>query len=324
MHSSCGHGFVRSSSIAGSVLDGHVRAARLTCLFVTCRVVVRFGAAMAHYPPRATYGPRVLDDFEFVWLLSGSARWECGDLELPLRPGTLLLARPGMRHRFAWDPRRPTVHAYVHFSVPSLGSLPAPSSWPVTRALTPADPMAALCRYLVWLSRTPGAATAARTNDVVGWLLDLFVAGPLPADEAVNGLPEHVERLVDHVQSAWRSGTGEARALSLAELATAARVSSGHLSRLFRERFAVGPVAAIELVRLARAATLLQRSNLSVGAVSESCGFANPFHFSRRFSSAYGVSPRAYRTNHGEADPLEPVVRAGLLPLAHRLLFEEA
>ncbi|MBM7790777.1 helix-turn-helix domain-containing protein [Tenggerimyces flavus] len=291
---------------------------------MTCRVVVRFGVAVAHYPPKATYGPRVLDDFEFVWMLSGSARWECGDLDLPLRPGTLLLARPGMRHRFAWDPRRPTAHAYAHFSVPSRGLLPAPDTWPLTRALTPADPMAALCRYLLWLSRTPGPATAERANDMVGCLLDLFVAGPLPSDESVDGLPEHVERLVDHVQSAWRSGSGEARALSLAELATAARVSSGHLSRLFRERFAVGPVAAIELVRLARAATLLQRSNLSVGAVSESCGFANPFHFSRRFSSAYGASPRAYRAASGEADPLEPVVRAGLLPLAHRLLLEDA
>jgi transcriptional regulator GlxA family with amidase domain len=93
---------------------------------------------------------------------------------------------------------------------------------------------------------------------------------------------------------------------------------------VFRAEYAVGPVAAVELVRLARAATLLQRSNLTVGAVATACGFANPFHFSRRFRATYGVPPRTYRRTQTADDPLAPVARAGLLALAHRLLVENA
>jgi transcriptional regulator GlxA family with amidase domain len=104
-------------------------------------------------------------------------------------------------------------------------------------------------------------------------------------------------------------------------MAAAAQVSPGHLARLFRQRFGTGPVAAVELIRLARAATLLQRSSLTVGAIAEACGFANPFHLSRRFRVAYGVPPRGYRASP-HLDPLEPVRRAGLIPLARQLLVD--
>lgn len=156
---------------------------------------------------------------------------------------------------------------------------------------------------------------------VLGWLLDLFVRGPVPDDVAADaGLSPHLRRLADSVAAAWRNdGT---RPLSLGELAAAAGVSPGHLSRLFRAEYSVGPVAAMELVRLARAATLLQRSNLTVAAVANACGFSSPFHFSRRFRAVYDVPPRTYRSAHATDDPHEPLTRAGVLRLARRLLAD--
>jgi AraC family transcriptional regulator len=282
------------------------------------RVRVRNGPAVAHYPPGATLGPRVLPCFEFVWMLHGEATWQHtrGDQEptnVPLRPGLLLLSRPDLREHYAWDPDHACAHAYVSFYAEHAGDH---RGWPTTRELS--EPLAALCRYLLWLSSADSAAAPARTVDVLGWLLDLFVNGPL-GDEGDAALPEHVLRLGDHLRAAWRAGP--ARPSSLDEMAAAAQVSPGHLARLFRQRFGTGPVAAVELIRLARAATLLQRSSLTVGAVAEACGFANPFHFSRRFRTAYGVPPRVYRTSLAP-DPLDPVRRAGLVPLARQLLTD--
>jgi AraC family transcriptional regulator len=296
-------------------------------------VVVRTGPEVAHYPPGATFGPRTLIDYEFVWLLAGSARWACDEpsrtpaeppTRLHLRPGTLLLARPGMRDRFTWDPTRASLHAFVHFRVDEadIATLGPPETWPISRALTPGDPLAALCRYSLWLGRgAPYPGQNDRTADVLGFLLDLFVRGPVPADDAGDPIHPHLARLADHIRTTWRDGG--TKPLALAEMATAAGISTGHLSRLFRAEYAVGPVAAIEMVRLARRATLLQRSNLAVGAVASACGFANPFHFSRRFRAVYGVPPRTYRTDRGSDDPLAPLTPAGLLPLAHRLHVED-
>ncbi|MEV4619172.1 helix-turn-helix transcriptional regulator [Asanoa sp. NPDC049573] len=274
-------------------------------------VRVRNGPAVAHYPPGATLGPRVLPCFEFVWMLTGRASWQRTDGDrqrLELRPGQLLLTRPGFAEHFTWDPDRPCTHAYVTFYVDEHGPLGDPETWPLHRTLA-ADPLPALCGYLLRVGEP-------RTTQVLAWLLDLFVAGPLP-DEADDELPEHVTRLVDHLRAAWHDGPF--RPLDLAELAAAAHVSPGHLARLFRERYGRGPVGAVELVRLARAAVLLERSNLSVAAISDACGFVNPFHFSRRFRTAYGVAPRDYRTGH-PIEPLEPVRQAGLLPIARRVL----
>ena len=68
-----------------------------------------------------------------------------------------------------------------------------------------------------------------------------------------------------------------------------------------------GRWAAFELLRLARAATLLTRSNLSVAAVAEDCGFANPYHFSRRFHRTYGQPPGRYRRAATRLEPTEPL-----------------
>ncbi|WP_020578483.1 helix-turn-helix transcriptional regulator [Actinopolymorpha alba] len=290
---------------------------------MTCRLRVPVGAEVAHYPPGATYGPRTLVDFEFVWLLHGSAWWDCGDTRFRLRPGTLLLARPGMRDHFVWDSERGSSHAYVHFHLADAGDLGAPDSWPLTRPIGPSDsatsvaPLAALCGYALWLGSSRSPAMLDRTADVVAWLLDLFVRGPMPTTDAAEALPSHLTRLAAQIRRAWRDGG--IRPLTLAELAAAAGVSPGHLSRMFRKEYAIGPVAAIELIRLVRAATLLQRSNLTVGAVAAACGFANPFHFSRRFRVVYGVPPRTYRTSHNAEDPHQPLSRSGLLVLAHHL-----
>jgi transcriptional regulator GlxA family with amidase domain len=53
----------------------------------------------------------------------------------------------------------------------------------------------------------------------------------------------------------------------------------------------------VRRVRLDRAATLLAHSNYTIAQVAEMCGFANPFHFSRRFKEAFGQSPSEVRVN---------------------------
>lgn len=279
---------------------------------------------VAHYPPGATYGPRQMQDFAFVWLLRGSAEWHyhesSGDEHTHLlEPGTLLLVRPGMHHHFRWDREQASVHAFTHFLLDDVTPLGRPETWPLVRTLSASHPMGALCRYLLWLGSTPSGHTRQRMAEVVGWLIDLFVNGPFPDEE--DHLPDHLHRLVDQLRVIWHRG--QMRPVNLREMADAAGISAGHLARIFRQRFGTGPVAALELIRLARAATLLRRSNLSVAAVANACGYSNAFHFSRRFHVIYGASPRSYRHRTPPDDPLEPVRSAHLLPLAQRLLFEE-
>jgi AraC-like DNA-binding protein len=261
----------------------------------------RYGPALADYPPGSTYGPHVNNDFEFVWVLSGTARWLRLDepQDLVLAPGGLLLIRPGMRFALHWDRRVPSRHGYVHFEVAAPG---ATAGWPLVRDTATPAPFDGLLRYLVWLGTEAGPAWRARTEDVLGALLRTFVWGPLP-DPARRAEPPALAAALDHVRDAW---AGRVRPVSTTELAAAARVSTGHLSRLFRRHLAIGPVSGLELVRLARARTLLLRSNLNVTQVAWDCGFDDPLHFSRRFRAAHGMPPREYRASGGAGVPPDP------------------
>lgn len=270
---------------------------------------------MAEYPPGATFGPRTLHDFEFVWLYHGAATWRWNDRAEQLTPGVLLLARPGMRDRFDWDASRSSQHGYAHFDVLDTGTLPPPDTWPIVRELRPDGPVPGLIRYLLWLVKEPAAGWRERAEEVLALLVSLFVRGPLPEASPDSQLPGQLEAVLDYVRGRWSAG--ELCTFGLAELAAVGSVSEGHLCRLARKHFGMGLVSALELLRLDRARTLLARTNLSVREVGEVCGFASPFHFSRRFRAEYGAPPRSYRkaADAGESRSIGPT----LLPLARQI-----
>lgn len=285
-------------------------------------LVPRLGPAVADYPPGSTFGPRDARTYEFVWLLSGSATWHWDDMRVPLTPGTLLLVRPGMRDSFRWDPRRPTRHAYVHFTLsgPGPGQLNPRSAersasvdgtlWPVVRDLGGRpDPMGALCQYLIWLGAACPPAWQDQARETLRLLVRTFLDGPRPSGPGPAAeLPPPIVAAVTAVRAAWADGV--ARPVPLGELADAAGVSVSTLCRVFQRQFGIGPVAALERLRLARAEPLLWMSNLSLQAIAVQCGFADAYHFSRRFRAVYGLAPSAFRAATPDTAPRPPVPAA--------------
>lgn len=256
---------------------------------------------LAAYPPGATFGPRTLDDYEMVWIIDGGARWTCDGRTVDAPPGTLILARPGMRDEYRWDPKRTSRHAYFHFSVVLNGGvLPPEETWPVVTRATDDDVVPSLFRHLLWLwdQRTPGWEDLAE-NAARHIFLSFVTRSSRTSLQPDVDLPDAVSLAVAEVRDRWWRG-GPWDAPSLSALARAASVSEGHLCRVFRKTLGCGPVEAFRLLRLERAARLFARSNMSVQEVARITGFANQFHLSRAFRHVYGAPPRVYRTSGGE------------------------
>jgi AraC-like DNA-binding protein len=273
---------------------------------------------LAHYPPGVSWGPRTMTDYELVWLLSGSATWTValGGGQQPvctvLTPGTIALSRAGMAESYAWSPDQHSTHAWVHFSLVEETAAGGTTDWPLTRHLRDADLLPGLCSYLVALGECDEPGAAERSEEVLGLLVDVLVRGPLPRP-GVSVRSPVVRAALDHVRQHWSSGRADI--VPLTRLASAAGVSVGHLSREFRAEFGTGLSGTLELIRLAIAATTLQRTTMTLGAVAELAGFADAYHLSRRFSRAYGVPPGRYRRAGVDADPLAPITTFGLAPV---------
>ncbi|MBA8795063.1 AraC-like DNA-binding protein [Friedmanniella endophytica] len=289
----------------------------------------RTGVLTADYQPGATFGRRRLSDHEFVWLTHGSARWEVetlgGERQVhELRPGRLSLGFPGQWDRFFWAADRPTRHRYAHFRVPTPG-FDAPRGAQV-RSFDELPLLGALCEHLGELTiRTGGtdlqerAALARRVDELLAVLVMVFVGEPAlhPAGGDDRTADDPLTAVWDAVAAAWAQDGPSI--VGVDRLAEAAGISRGHVFRLFRQRFGVGPAEALELVRLSRAATALQRSNTPLAAIAAATGFADPYHFSHRFSRVYGCPPGEYRRRGEDTDPASPLRGPGLLGVAARL-----
>jgi AraC-like DNA-binding protein len=256
-------------------------------------VVRRPGTAV--YPAGSRFGPRLLDDFELVLVVTGSAQVELDDHRETLLPGSWVLSRPGMRDSYWWDPQRLCRHLYVHFELdPRLDA----AGWPHVRHWPAEAGLEAEFRRLVWLGSTPDGgdptgdrATAARLT--VADLLATFLGGAVPSSDPAPDADPPVARAVTHVQQRWeRDGLVQ---LSRDELAAAAGVSVAHLSRLFRQDYGLGPSRALEWVRLRRALVLLSRGSMSVREIALAVGYVDQYHFSRRFRETFDLSPTGFR-----------------------------
>lgn len=83
--------------------------------------------------------------------------------------------------------------------------------------------------------------------------------------------------------------------LGLETLASVARVSPRHLSRLFRAELGINPAAYVELMRIDIARRLLEDSAAPIKAIAFAAGFGSTTTLRRAFLRRIGVAPLSYR-----------------------------
>jgi len=265
---------------------------------------------VATYPPGATFGPRQMREYEFVWLISGDAEYIVDGTKHPAPQGAFVLCKPGTTDEFVWDRRRRTQHGFLHFDVDGKKiGLPPRDRWPVVVPPPNGEMLEPLFRYTLSHIRHGDRIAIAVAVEL---MLRIFVAGG-QRNEAfeIETPPDAVSKAIDHLHQALEADASQP--ITLDDLAAAACVTPEHLCRLFKRATGRSPMMAVRLARLDRASTLLTRTNFSIGQIAELCGFASQFHFARLFRAGYGCTPSALRQN----------VRSGKTPpvpllIAHR------
>ena len=102
----------------------------------------------------------------------------------------------------------------------------------------------------------------------------------------------------DRIQTALDFAKQNLRnALSVEELADAARLSPRQFSRAFRAETGQSPAKAVENLRVEAARVLMEQGRLSMDAIANETGFLDRERMRRAFLRAFGQPPQAMRRN---------------------------
>lgn len=230
-------------------------------------------------PARHEFASHAHPFWQMEIALAGAFRCFAGDDELRLRPGDGLLIPAGLAHGFRYDRRSRHVSLKVRVDgvVPPVDIL----------LLTELPGWPALREALVTLvdQDRPDRARQHATGHLLEAIIALAVA-PRAEHEEPPSIVEHVRALVEH---------GENRRWSVAAVARALGLSSGHASAVFRAQAAMTLKSFLDQARQEAAARLLAETDHPISQIAELLEFPDVFAFSRFVSRVAGVSPRALR-----------------------------
>ncbi len=103
-----------------------------------------------------------------------------------------------------------------------------------------------------------------------------------------EGLQPVIDYIHQHIHSVVEVG----------RLATISGLSESQFRRKFKQVFRLPPVQFILKLRILKACSLLRSGSLTIGEVSDQCGFESQNYFARYFRQQMGSTPRDYRRRY--------------------------
>ena len=249
-----------------------------------------FPAAANHFVSRPSGAPTALA----ILCLQGRGWVRVGKASRTVGPGDFVWLRADVGHSYGSGSKDPWTIVWAHatgtelagweefLGVDGLGA-PVVLSLPDDRLEEPGfDRVYAALERGFSIRHLVAAAAALR--------FALSTVAQLSAEHhKTRSAEERVAQSIDALRSDWQ------RPHRLGELATAAKVSVAHYSSLFRVRTGFSPIDFLIRLRVRHACRVLDTTSITIKEVSERCGFADPYYFTRCFRRVMGISPRSYR-----------------------------
>lgn len=249
--------------------------------------------------------PHLHPYFEMYFLQEGACRFFLGNRVYRLQTGDLLIIPPGDYHMCSYEEKGVHDRVTVYFDEVKVD----PSLYP-------------FLEYLSIKSPGPGQANHFHIPDSAQSDLQLFLNRMLEYYRALTPygdvmldylFPVFLLFLSHNIEAPRETSSNDSpyqgleaaasfisehymEPLTLEQAACIAGFTPSYFSRKFKEVAGIGFRDYLTHIRIARSATLLRTTSLSVQDISQQCGFSSGNYFGDVFRSIYHVSPREYRT----------------------------
>ncbi len=131
-----------------------------------------------------------------------------------------------------------------------------------------------------------------------GLLASFFYTETFQADKGIRS-SDPVEKVIFFMQK------NTAKLLSVAEMAEEARLSTSHLSRIFKNKTGASPMDYFIGLKMQEAIRLLSNKSMRVNEVAFTLGYTDPFYFSRIFKKQIGSTPTSFLKNSPHLNNVE-------------------
>jgi len=223
--------------------------------------------------------------YALVLLLSGGGRYrDRRGMDKRLSPGDLIVVFPELPHQYGPEAGDTWDEIFIAFEGPAFegwrahGLDPAHAVWP----LDSMDKWSARFSDLLRMPCATMGESCATAAVVHGMIADALAVRP----SGVEGW----------VESARQSLSGGAGALGMREISAQAGMGYETFRKAFKCATGESPARYRRSQRLAQAALMLQRADLSLEMIAAALGFCDAFHLSKAFKHEYNMSPAAYRS----------------------------
>lgn len=241
---------------------------------------------------------RILEEFQVNYISEGQGLLENDQGSFQVKPGTVMIIRPGVWHRYRPEPKTGWHEHYVGFDGEIARHLLQQFVYSDKPALIRCGYREELVDtylklYALVQQETPGFQQVC--SGLVIKLLGYIVAFKKQQD--FTG--KHIEQVIQKIRFHMHENVEDR--IDLPRMAGDHHIGYSYFRKMFKKYTGVSPHQYLLSLKILRARELLLSSDKSIKQISYHLGFSSIYYFSRFFKDKVGVNPSELR-NRGSGN----------------------
>ncbi|MBE5040961.1 AraC family transcriptional regulator [Ructibacterium gallinarum] len=243
------------------------------------------GASWQGYHEKCTYS-------KFYFIIDGHCCIQTQNEIFDAQPGCLLLIPAGTEHSYFHTDTRFVTKYWFHFHLAIGGKeFLSKLSLPLMVHVSKTESIENHFCEILKLCENPHFSSQVQLKAEILQLTAFYMEQSGYDGKWTTSESTLLEQLKQYIESNYT------QPLTLKELADFAHLHPNYLIRFFKKNIGVPPMRYIMQVKLEKAESLLENTNIPVSELAELLGFSDMNHFYKRFKSYAGKSPTEFRSS---------------------------